>query len=69
MSKSSGKNNRQEETAPSAEAVASSTDAEEREAAVEELDEALDALPDGGDDAETQTRTTGHTRTRSRRWT
>src|ERR1700749_4408272 len=48
MSKSSGKNNGQEETAPSA--AADSGDAEGREAAVEELDEALDALPDDGDD-------------------
>jgi segregation and condensation protein B len=51
MSKSSGKNNRQEETAPSALTGADSTDVEERESAVEELDEALDALPRGGDDA------------------
>lgn len=50
MSKSSGKKNGQEETAPSASAVADSFDVEERESAVEELDEALDALPDDGDD-------------------
>lgn len=43
MSKSSGKNNRQEETVAVADAA---------ESAVEELDEALDALPDGSDDAE-----------------
>lgn len=43
--------NGQEETAPSAGADSiDSTDAEERESAVEELDEALDALPDGGDE-------------------
>src|SRR3712207_7750854 len=50
MSKSIGRKSGRGETAPSpAEAVADSTDAEERESAVEELDEALDALPDGGD--------------------
>ncbi|HKG12170.1 MAG TPA: SMC-Scp complex subunit ScpB [Pyrinomonadaceae bacterium] len=50
MSKRSVKKNRQEETAPSALTGADSADAEERESAVEELDEALDALPDGGGD-------------------
>lgn len=50
MSKSSGKTNRQEETAPSA--GAGSNGAEERESAVEELDEALDALPDGDADSD-----------------
>src|SRR5215217_2359963 len=49
MSKSSSKKNRQEETAPSASTGADSADVEERESAVEELDEALDALPGGGD--------------------
>ncbi|HVF68819.1 MAG TPA: SMC-Scp complex subunit ScpB [Pyrinomonadaceae bacterium] len=50
MSKSIGKKSMQEETAPSA--GAAPADAEERESAVEELDEALDALPDDdGDDA------------------
>lgn len=48
MSKSSGKSNRQEETAPSS--SADSDDVEERESAVEELDEALDALNGGGGD-------------------
>jgi segregation and condensation protein B len=51
MSKSSIKENGQEETAPSASAGADSADVEERESAVEELDDALDALP-GGDDAD-----------------
>ena len=51
MSKSSIKKNGQEETAPSALTGADSADVEERDSAVEELDEALDALP-GGDDAD-----------------
>jgi segregation and condensation protein B len=50
MSKRSVKKNGQEETAPPA--GADSADAEERESAVEELDEALNALPDGGGDAD-----------------
>ncbi|HEV7890092.1 MAG TPA: SMC-Scp complex subunit ScpB [Pyrinomonadaceae bacterium] len=49
MSKSSSKKNGQEETAPSALTGAGSADVEERESAVEELDDALDALPGGGD--------------------
>lgn len=52
MSKSSSKKNGQEETAPSASAGAGSADVEERESAVEELDEALDALPGGDDGAD-----------------
>ena len=52
MSKSSVKKNGQEETAPSAETGAGSFNVEERESAIEELDEALDALPDGGGDAD-----------------
>jgi segregation and condensation protein B len=52
MSKSSSKKNGQEETAPSALNGAGAADVEERESAVEELDDALDALPGGGDDAD-----------------
>src|SRR3712207_4245270 len=48
MSKRSVKNSTQEETAPPSASGADFVDAEERESAVEELDEALDALPDGG---------------------
>jgi segregation and condensation protein B len=49
MSKRIAKNSTQEETAPPSASGVDSTDAEERESAVEELDEALDALPDDGD--------------------
>jgi segregation and condensation protein B len=52
MSKSSIKKNRREETAASSEAGADSTEVEERESAVEELDDALDALPDADTDAD-----------------
>lgn len=47
MSKRSSKKNQQEETVPTAETGADLSEVEGREAAVEELDEALDALPDG----------------------
>src|SRR4051812_44747879 len=46
MSKRSSKKNQQEETVPTAETDADLSEVEGREAAVEELDEALDALPD-----------------------
>jgi segregation and condensation protein B len=52
MSKSSSKKNRREETAPSSETGADSTEVEERDSAVRELDDALDALPDADTDAD-----------------
>ena len=47
-----GSKNRREETVPTLGAGADSAGAEERESAVEELDDALDALPGGDTDAD-----------------